>query len=145
MRLSAGFTSDPRRVPVCAGSSADARPELAGDACERELALRNSHCAAIASCAMTASMSVHPRILPSGFIEPCVPTAASVPPSGPGWLHEIKHDGYRLMARLEGRGVCLFSRRGHEWSGRFPRISEALASLTFLRHFQLENCACAAS
>ena len=67
--------------------------------------------------------------LPAGFIEPCVPTAASVPPSGPGWLHEIKHDGYRLMARLDGRGERLFSRRGHEWSGRFPRISEALASL----------------
>ena len=40
-----------------------------------------------------------PRTLPAGFIEPCIPTAARVPPSGPGWLHEIKHDGYRLMAR----------------------------------------------
>jgi len=57
-------------------------------------------------------MSVVPRIhpTPSGFIEPCFPTAARVPPSGPGWLHEIKHDGYRLMARLEGRKVRLFSR-----------------------------------
>jgi hypothetical protein len=39
-------------------------------------------------------MSVHPRILPAGFVEPCIPTAARIPPSGPGWLHEIKHDGY---------------------------------------------------
>jgi bifunctional non-homologous end joining protein LigD len=52
------------------------------------------------------------RALPSGFIEPCIPTAARVPPSGPGWLHEIKHDGYRLICRLEGRRVRLFTRRG---------------------------------
>jgi bifunctional non-homologous end joining protein LigD len=69
------------------------------------------------------------RILPAGFIEPCIPTAARVPPSGPGWLHEIKHDGYRLIGRLEGGRVRLFTRRGHEWSDRFPRIGEALASL----------------
>lgn len=70
-----------------------------------------------------------PRNFPAGFIEPCIPTSARVPPSGPGWLHEIKHDGYRLISRLEGRSVRLFTRRGHEWSSRFPRIGEALASL----------------
>jgi bifunctional non-homologous end joining protein LigD len=69
------------------------------------------------------------RILPAGFIEPCIPTAARVPPSGPGWVHEIKHDGYRLIGRMDGGRVRLFSRRGYEWSDRFPRISEALASL----------------
>jgi bifunctional non-homologous end joining protein LigD len=76
-------------------------------------------------------MAVLPRIrpTPSGFIEPCIPTAARVPPCGPGWLHEIKHDGYRLIGRLEGRRVRLFSRRGHDLSDRFPRIGEALASL----------------
>ena len=46
-----------------------------------------------------------------------------------GLAYEIKHDGYRLVARLEARRVRLFSRRGHEWSDRFPRICEALASL----------------
>ncbi|MFZ1896249.1 MAG: hypothetical protein WAU59_19585 [Rhodoplanes sp.] len=69
------------------------------------------------------------RILPAGFIESCIPTVASVPPTGPGWLHEIKHDGYRLVGRLEGRRVRLFTRRGNDWSDRFPRIGEALASL----------------
>jgi ATP-dependent DNA ligase len=48
-----------------------------------------------------------PPILPAGFIEPCIPTIARVPPTGPGWLHEIKHDGYRLMTCLEGRRVRL--------------------------------------
>jgi len=57
-----------------------------------------------------------------------------VPPSGPDWLHEIKHDGYRLMARLNGTRVRLyslaaFSRRGHDWLERFPRIGEALGRL----------------
>ena len=70
-----------------------------------------------------------PRPLPARFIEPCLPTAARVPPSGPGWLHEIKHDGYRLIARLDGRRARLFSRRGHDWTERFPRIRAALAVL----------------
>jgi hypothetical protein len=38
------------------------------------------------------------------FIEPCLPSPADRPPSGPGWLHEIKHDGYRLMARRDSGG-----------------------------------------
>ena len=77
-------------------------------------------------------MSAVPRIRStlSGFIEPCVPSVARVPPSGPDWLHEIKHDGYRLMARLEGRRVRLFSRRDHgDWTDRFQRIRQALAWL----------------
>jgi hypothetical protein len=40
--------------------------------------------------------SVRPR--PNGFIEPCLPSPAPKPPSGPGWIHEIKFDGFRLMA-----------------------------------------------
>jgi bifunctional non-homologous end joining protein LigD len=69
------------------------------------------------------------RPFPAGFIEPCLPTAARVPPSGPGLVHEIKHDGYRLIARLDGRRARLFSRRGHDWTERFPRIRAALAVL----------------
>jgi ATP-dependent DNA ligase len=33
-----------------------------------------------------------------GIIEPCLPSAAKVPPSGPGWIHEIKHDGFRIVS-----------------------------------------------
>jgi hypothetical protein len=57
---------------------------------------------------------------PSGFIEPCLPSIARKPPTGPQWLHEIKHDGYR-----HGGRVRLFTRRGFEWSDRYPRIVEA--------------------
>ena len=40
------------------------------------------------------------------FIEPCLPSPADRPPSGSGWLHEIKHDGYRLKSRREARDWC---------------------------------------
>jgi ATP-dependent DNA ligase len=60
------------------------------------------------------------RILPPGFIEPCIPTLAAKPPSGPGWVHEIKHDGYRLIVRRDGTVVRLFTRRGHDWTERYP-------------------------
>jgi bifunctional non-homologous end joining protein LigD len=46
------------------------------------------------------------------FIEPCLPSPADRPPSGPGWLHEIKHDGYPLMARRDPVGIRLITRRG---------------------------------
>jgi hypothetical protein len=45
------------------------------------------------------------RPVPSGFIEPCLPSPAVRPPTGPEWVHEIKHDGYRLMARRHPIGV----------------------------------------
>ena len=38
---------------------------------------------------------------PAGFIQPCQPTLVAYPPAGPGWLHEMKHDGYRLIARKD--------------------------------------------
>jgi ATP-dependent DNA ligase len=41
---------------------------------------------------------------PSAFIEPCLPSPAKTPPAGDDWLHEIKHDGYRLMIRRDGVG-----------------------------------------
>jgi bifunctional non-homologous end joining protein LigD len=69
------------------------------------------------------------RLLPSGFIGPCLPSAAERPPSGPGWIHEIKHDGYRLMACRDAAGVRLLTRNGHDWASRFPLIVEAVTAL----------------
>ena len=56
-----------------------------------------------------------------GFIEPTLPTATETAPAGGGWLHEIKHDGYRLQAHLENGRVTLFSRQGLDWTERFAR------------------------
>jgi len=64
-----------------------------------------------------------------GFIEPCIPTRADTPPVGPDWIHEIKHDGYRVIVRKKDGRVRLFTRRGHDWTDRFPLIGEAVANL----------------
>jgi bifunctional non-homologous end joining protein LigD len=64
-----------------------------------------------------------------GLIEPCIPTRATKPPVGPHWIHEIKHDGYRLIARKREGRVPLFTRNGFDWSARYPRIREAVAAL----------------
>ena len=58
-----------------------------------------------------------------------MPSPAKVPPSGPGWLHEIKHDGFRILARRDGAGVRLFTRHGHDFTARFPLAAGALAAL----------------
>jgi bifunctional non-homologous end joining protein LigD len=65
------------------------------------------------------------RRRPSGFIEPCQPSKVARPPSGPLWVHEIKHDGYRLMVRRDGARVRCFTRNGHDWADRFPAIVDA--------------------
>ena len=70
-----------------------------------------------------------PRTLPAGFIAPCLPTSAPQPPSGEERLHEIKHDGFRVIARKSGDRVKLYSRPGNDLTDRFPLIVEALAQL----------------
>ena len=72
---------------------------------------------------------LRPSPLPPGFIPPCLPTACDRCKSGPDWVHEIKHDGYRLIARRNGDRVRLYTRRGYNWADRYPRILEALRSL----------------
>jgi ATP-dependent DNA ligase len=73
-------------------------------------------------------MLSHPRALPAAFIAPCLPSSALQPPSDEEWLHEIKHDGFRVIARKNGDRVKLYSRPGNDLTDRFPLIVEALAS-----------------
>ena len=63
------------------------------------------------------------RIRTDGFVDPCVPTLSAKPPFGPDWVHEIKHDGYRLIVRRDGKAVRLSTRRGHDWTDRYPSIA----------------------
>jgi bifunctional non-homologous end joining protein LigD len=60
---------------------------------------------------------------------PQLATLATEAPDGEGWLHEIKWDGYRLLAWREGDQVRLQSRNAVDWSGRFPEIEAALRAL----------------
>jgi bifunctional non-homologous end joining protein LigD len=78
------------------------------------------------------------RTPPAGFIEPCLPSPADRPPSGPGWVHEIKHDGSRMMVRRDAGGVRLLTRNGNDWTLRFPLIAEAAGALQ-VRSFLLDG------
>ena len=71
--------------------------------------------------------------LPLGFVPPCLPTKAHKPPTGDDWLHEIKHDGFRVVARKDGTRVKLYSRPGNDLTYRFTLIVDALARLHALR------------
>jgi bifunctional non-homologous end joining protein LigD len=64
-----------------------------------------------------------------GFIEPCLPSRTTHPPLGRGWLHEIKYDGFRLMARRDARSVRLLTRRGYDWTQRLRLIADAISGL----------------
>ena len=66
---------------------------------------------------------------PTAFIEPCLPRAAKQPPAGRGWIHEIKHDGFRIMARRADGRVQLLTRKGTNFASRFPQIIEAMTGL----------------
>jgi bifunctional non-homologous end joining protein LigD len=75
-------------------------------------------------------MSLRERTRPGlGIIEPCLPSPAKAPPSGPGWIHEIKHDGFRILARRDGAGVRLITRNGNDFTARFPLAVDAVTRL----------------
>ncbi len=67
--------------------------------------------------------------LPAGFIPPCLPMMAPRPPSEPFWLHEIKYDGVRVVARNDGGRVTLYDRLGADVTRHFPLIVDAMARL----------------
>jgi bifunctional non-homologous end joining protein LigD len=69
------------------------------------------------------------RTLPTGPIEPCLPIKANTLPSGGLWVHEIKHDGFRVIARKNGAQVRLYKRPGKDLTDSFPVIVETLANL----------------
>ena len=84
-------------------------------------------------------MSLRERTRPGlGIIEPCLPSPAKAPPSGPGWLHEIKHDGFRILARRDSAGVRLSTRHGNDFTARFPLALEGVSALS-ARSFLLDG------
>src|SRR5215471_9552441 len=66
---------------------------------------------------------------PTGFIEPCLPTPSRTVPAGPGWAFELKHDGFRFIARRDGDRVRVFSRNAKDWTDKVPLIVEAMLAL----------------
>ena len=86
----------------------------------------NSGAAAPIFGAMSASRELQRQLK---RIEPCLPRPATRPPAGPGWIHEIKHDGYRIMAERDHGSVRLYSRNGYDFAERFPLAAAAIRKL----------------
>ncbi|MFL6587856.1 MAG: DNA ligase D [Luteimonas sp.] len=66
---------------------------------------------------------------PSGAFEPQLAKLGDAAPVGEAWLHELKWDGYRLLATIARGDVQLWSRNALEWTGKVPEIAEAIAQL----------------
>ena len=75
---------------------------------------------------MSVSRELKRRV---GRFEPCRPRPAKEPPAGPNWIHEIKHDGFRILAHRDAAGVRLITRNGYDLAARFPLAAAAIAAL----------------
>ena len=69
------------------------------------------------------------RRQPPGFIRPCQPVLSLKVPVGDGWIHELKHEGFRVIALKDGDEVRLWSRNGRNWSADFIAITAAVLAL----------------
>src|SRR4026208_234725 len=69
------------------------------------------------------------KLDPIGFIKPELPTLVSEPPTGEGWIHEIKYDGYRTLIVIDQGKVRAFSRPGRDWTGPYRRVVSAAGKL----------------
>ena len=81
-----------------------------------------------------APRGAKPGPLPS-FIEPQRASPATSPPTTEAWVHEIKFDGYRLLARIDGGRVRLKTRSGLDWTSKFPSVQKALERLPVVAAF----------
>jgi bifunctional non-homologous end joining protein LigD len=64
------------------------------------------------------------------FIAPQVPILSPEPPSGSGWIHEIKHDGFRTLIRIDRGQVRALTRGGHDWTHKYQNVVEACRKLS---------------
>src|SRR6202163_4140883 len=70
-----------------------------------------------------------PTSSPPAWIKPALAGLVKTAPEGTGWLHEMKLDGYRMHARLDAGRVQILTRRGNDWTAKYPSIVKAVATL----------------
>ncbi|HWF00280.1 MAG TPA: DNA ligase D [Caulobacteraceae bacterium] len=100
-------------------------------------AVWQSHRSEASTAAAAAAPAVAKRAAPRptkgapmpDFIAPQLCASQAKPPIGPAWAHEIKFDGYRMQLRVVGKSARLLTRKGLDWSEKFPAIVEAGAAL----------------
>jgi bifunctional non-homologous end joining protein LigD len=75
------------------------------------------------------SAQVRSKLAPPGFIQPCRPAVSKKPPIGDAWVHEVKHDGYRLQVHVRNGRVRLYTMNAADWTEPYPLIVEEAARL----------------
>src|SRR5262249_8559814 len=70
-----------------------------------------------------------PKTPRPGFIKPCDPILQDRPPTGSGWVYEIKTDGYRAQVHIHDRRATIYSRSGYDWTDEFAPIAKAVSVL----------------
>jgi bifunctional non-homologous end joining protein LigD len=63
------------------------------------------------------------------FVAPQLATLVSAPPTAGDWVYEVKHDGYRMLARIDAEGVRLFTRSGNDWTAKLPHLQREIGKL----------------
>ena len=114
--------------PFMTAGRADAGAEWHGDREERNTGAGATTRAGKAPAKAAAAKAAIVSRLPD-FVAPQLAQSLSKPPSGPNWAHEIKFDGYRMQLRVERGKAVLLTRKGLDWSARFPEIVASGASL----------------
>jgi len=101
---------------------------LAGIAKSRDRVWRSNRASAPASVDVGSIAGAKKAALPTK-LAPQLATLVEAVPEGGDWLHEIKFDGYRMLARISGGKARLFSRNGKDWTGKFPRLAAVFGAL----------------
>src|ERR1700726_2136776 len=78
---------------------------------------------------MTPTRRKVERAYPPTWVKPQLAALVKTAPDGPDWLHEIKLDGYRMHSRLDGGKVQILTRRGNNWTAKYPVIAKAIGRL----------------
>jgi bifunctional non-homologous end joining protein LigD len=127
-----GTSTSPARAGAAAGRAAVAAAAATASRTGGQAAVRRGTGAAerrrladLAAAVPGARRAPMPRT-----VEPELATLVSAPPTGDQWLHEIKFDGYRVICEIERGKARLLTRRGKDWSDRFPPVAAAAAELT---------------
>jgi ATP-dependent DNA ligase len=82
--------------------------------------------------APTSTARIHQRVRltsPPTWIKPQLAKLVEKAPDGPDWLHELKLDGYRMHARLDAGKAQILTRRGNDWTEKYPAIAKSIAGL----------------
>jgi ATP-dependent DNA ligase len=93
----------------------------------------------IASAYLLPAMKINP--FPAGFVVPAQPVKARKPLAGIDWLHEIKHDGYKIIVRRDGPTVRLYSRNAYDWTVRLAALAATAELIKELHDRRRGGCA----